>query len=703
MRNRYQIGVAYEQTSQDKSNRSVAQHRIYLFARRKPCKSQAIKRSSELGKKTSLPGFSRSEVFKVRNEQSSDPNGLRLIVRAQSARTQSRCQPNIMRPLVLSFIVVVALLSLLVVAQINLNPYQDDANTSYISNGTYAQDNSQDSASIWYDKLLNPIVNLLGCGKNVQSGDTDIKFIKIEQGYLNHRRPSISSFDMSELPPRRDSKSEPRNRTMSSGNHNGSTRSQLDTSPSSDEVVVVDKVKGLDLSSIRTAKQSSSSNRQTMIKRKPYQNQQLNGNDPSNVKCHNNKHDRVIAQRISLNDLSRPIVTPDGRYDNPFPTWSKISLIDVAKFMVFETDESNIPKNKEELDKELPLLTPNFTVDESKQKQFRVTWIGHSTLLIQIDGMNILTDPIFSERASPYQFVGPKRIREPACTIKSLPQIDIVLISHNHYDHLDANSVKEINERFGNDCRWIVPLGLGDFLQSMSVENYVELDWWQKDCFYVGNSPIISRKSNSTMHSSLEDRLVPRRRNSNKNETHPVVKALKTNRSQLDVYLTPSQHWSRRGVADVNKSLWGSFTIVSSDGSAFFFGGDTGYCMTFKEIGKIFGPFVGAAIPIGAYKPRWFLKPSHVDPAEAVQIHRDLRSAKSIAIHHSTFVLSNENYKEPANLLRENMEDLKVREGLKNTFVVLAHGETIEFCRACEVSGQEVSKKLQQDESFSVV
>lgn len=395
--------------------------------------------------------------------------------------------------------------------------------------------------------------------------------------------------------------------------------------------------------------------------------------DLRRARCANNIYDDRIAARIDGRNLSRPIRKEDGRFDNPFSTWSQQSMIDIFKFTVLESDESNVPKDKEDLYVELPLVKPNFATGS---EDFRVTWIGHSTMVIQVDGLNILTDPIFSERASPTQFIGPKRIIEPACQIKELPRIDIVLISHNHYDHLDADSVKMLNDRFGRKCRWIVPQKLGPFMQSIGVRNYVELDWWQKDCTKLdGNNEDINMSSSRTKPSdsessvdvSSDERRI--RLGQRELETEDVTPSS----DELTIYLTPAQHWSRRGITDVNRSLWGSFTIVDRKGSTFLFAGDTAYCSAFKEIGEVFGPFTGAAIPIGAYSPRWFLKTSHVDPDEAVAIHRDIRSMKSISIHHSTFILSSEPYREPAMRLK------KLNENLEEPFISLKHGETTLF------------------------
>lgn len=504
-------------------------------------------------------------------------------------------------------------------------------------------------SSSWFGVLIN---RLLGRSSQEEDG----RFLPVAQGYLNHR-----SFQESELKFTND---------YLNASQRTADRDWVSISTEGASDLLADKMGNKSADG-----QQESADMKT-----------------AGLRCNSNKYDRLIAQEISKNGLSRPVITSSGRFNNPFPTWNQASLVGVVQFML-EPSEANLPSNRDELEKELPLLRPNFEARNQANTEFRVTWIGHSTLLIQVDGFNILTDPIFSERASFSQYIGPKRIREPACDIKSLPRIDIVLISHNHYDHLDSDSVRQLNDRFGINCRWIVPLGLGEFLRSMYVHNYVELDWWQKDCFFAGtkkpehsennDQELSSAKAATTTNKEISDKI------NNSPETMRVNKKMingetgQNNRLEIDIYLTPSQHWSRRWIADTNKSLWGSYTIVSKSGSTFFFAGDSGYCSAFKEIGKIFGPFAGAAIPIGAYKPRWFLKAQHVDPHEAVQVHKDLRSKKSIAIHHSTFLLSNEGYREPAMLLREIMHEHKMNGTLGEPFIVLKHGESAVFCGAC--------------------
>ncbi|XP_008398999.1 N-acyl-phosphatidylethanolamine-hydrolyzing phospholipase D-like [Poecilia reticulata] len=234
---------------------------------------------------------------------------------------------------------------------------------------------------------------------------------------------------------------------------------------------------------------------------------------------------------------------------------------------------------------------------KSFRLDYRLEWLGHATVLVEMEGVNILTDPIFSQRASFLQFMGPKRYRGPPCTVEQLPRIDAVLISHSHYDHLDAGSVASLNARFGGELRWFVPLGLMDWLAKMGCENVMELDWWEENC-------------------------VPGHDN-------------------VTFVCTPSQHWSKRTAWDDNRSLWSSWSVLGPN-HRFFFAGDTGYCPSFQEIGRRFGPFDLAAIPIGAYLPRDVMKGQHVDPEEAVQIHQDLQAKQSVAVHWGTFALAYE-------------------------------------------------------------
>ncbi|XP_049616667.1 N-acyl-phosphatidylethanolamine-hydrolyzing phospholipase D isoform X1 [Syngnathus scovelli] len=320
-----------------------------------------------------------------------------------------------------------------------------------------------------------------------------------------------------------------------------------------------------------------------------------------------------------------------GRFTNPWSTWRFPSYTMLFRFLLLDQDHSNVPTNKEALDSELPVLEPYFVCNPDLSPYgpgLRVTWLGHASVLVEMDGLNILTDPIFSQRASPFQFVGPKRYRGPPCSVQQLPRIDAVVISHSHYDHLDAGTVASLNARFGAELRWFVPLGLMDWLTKAGCENVIELDWWEENC-------------------------VP---------------------SHDDVIFvcTPAQHWSKRTAVDNNKSLWSSWTVLGPD-HRFFFAGDTGYCSVFREIGRRFGPFDLAAIPIGAYLPRDVMKGQHVDPKEAVQIHMDLGAKHSLAIHWGTFALAYEPYLDPPRLLQESLKENSLE---PESFFTLKHGES---------------------------
>lgn len=268
---------------------------------------------------------------------------------------------------------------------------------------------------------------------------------------------------------------------------------------------------------------------------------------------------------------------------------------------------------------------PNFLSHNRDQKT--VTWIGHATLLVQIGGYNILSDPHFSERASPVQWAGPQRVAPLGLALEDLPPIDLVVISHDHYDSLDEQTIKKLRQRPGGEkTRFYVPLGLKDWFAIRGVDQVVEMDWWdrQRD-------------------------------------------------GDLEIIAVPVQHWSKRSIFSRNKTLWAGW-VINAPAFRFIFVGDSGYTPHFKEIGEKLGPFDLAAIPIGAYEPRWFMKNHHVNPEEAVQIHTDLHSKKSVAIHWGTFILTDEPLDEPPKRLASALQESQIPQ---DDFFVPQHGQTI--------------------------
>jgi L-ascorbate metabolism protein UlaG (beta-lactamase superfamily) len=244
-------------------------------------------------------------------------------------------------------------------------------------------------------------------------------------------------------------------------------------------------------------------------------------------------------------------------------------------------------------------------------------WIGHATYLINNGDINILTDPIFSKRASPVGFAGPKRMIPPAMTLNDLPKIDAVVVSHNHYDHLDIWSLKKLF-KLNSETIFMVPAGDKKRLVKAGIRNVIEMNWW--DIFRVSNT---------------------------------------------EFHFTPVQHWSKRGLFDRNKSLWGGWFIKTNE-LALYHAGDTGYSSDFKTTYERLGSPDYSFIPIGAYDPRWFMKDSHVNPEEAVQIALDLKTPHSFGMHWGTFTLTDEPVLEPPARLKEALK----KQNLESDFFI---------------------------------
>jgi L-ascorbate metabolism protein UlaG (beta-lactamase superfamily) len=253
-----------------------------------------------------------------------------------------------------------------------------------------------------------------------------------------------------------------------------------------------------------------------------------------------------------------------------------------------------------------------------------VTFIGHSTFLIRTAAATVLTDPVYSKCAGPWGRLGPRRVRPPAVRFDDLPHIDVVLLSHNHYDHCDTRTLARLARRF--DPVVVTPLGNGRLVRSAGMRRVEELDWWQS-----------------------------------------------ATASSLAVTLTPAHHFSARTPFDRNRALWGGF-VVDADRRRLYFAGDTAYVQIFAEIRHRLGPIDLALLPIGAYEPRWFMRAVHMNPEEAVQAHLDLDAGQSIGMHFGTFQLTTEGIDEPIRALERARE---VRGLSASGFRTLGFGDSV--------------------------
>lgn len=279
----------------------------------------------------------------------------------------------------------------------------------------------------------------------------------------------------------------------------------------------------------------------------------------------------------------------------------------------------------------IPTEVPRLARPRAPEGRTRITWIGHATFLIQFGGLNLLTDPVFSDRATPISWLGPRRLLPPALEIDELPPIDAVLLSHSHYDHLDAPSVDRLRDRFGDALPWVTPLGYRSWFEGRGVRQVRELDWG--DQTLVGPAPSLSG-------GAPVDLAVAGAPEGSKAVT-------------LEITACPAQHWCRRGFR-TNGRLWASFVLRASDGGSIYFGGDSGYFAGYQEIGARHGPFDVSLLPIGAYEPRWFMETSHMNPEDAVRAYRDLGgSGGFIGMHWGTFRLTDEDVLEPPLRTRE--------------------------------------------------
>jgi N-acyl-phosphatidylethanolamine-hydrolysing phospholipase D len=300
-------------------------------------------------------------------------------------------------------------------------------------------------------------------------------------------------------------------------------------------------------------------------------------------------------------NVLKPAHHAENGFKNPYLKEKRRGFFKYLKMRFFSSEKfADYESNAYKIDR----VETDPEAIHSPPETLQITWIGHATILIQSRGINILTDPMFSDRASPISFFGPERHNPPSVKLKELPSIDYVVISHSHYDHLDKKTVKQI----GSNTKWLVPLGLQKWFIKAGVhkDNVLEFDWWDVKNF-----------ENAT------------------------------------ITATPAQHWSARSLWDRNKTLWASW-MLQIDDRTIWYSGDTGYNpYQFIEIGRKFKAIDLALISIGAYEPRCFMKDMHINPAEAVQIHQDINSRHSIAVQWGTFQLTSEPIDDPPQKLKE--------------------------------------------------
>jgi N-acyl-phosphatidylethanolamine-hydrolysing phospholipase D len=292
----------------------------------------------------------------------------------------------------------------------------------------------------------------------------------------------------------------------------------------------------------------------------------------------------------------------DGRFHNPDGWPNKMNAGNALKWRLTPRDPvSKVP----------PPCQPNDGADlRANADRSSLTWIGHATVLVQSGGVNLLTDPNFSDSTGGLF----RRLAPPGVAVKDLPPVDVVVISHNHRDHLDEESVKAL----GPKVQFVVPLGLAAWFRARKLPKVTELDWWQ--------STTVTTRSGA----------------------------------EVRVTMVPAQHWSQRTGNDKDRTLWGGY-VVDLGGRRVYFAGDTGYPAAFAEIGKRFPGIDWALLPIGAYAPRWFMHPQHMAPEEAARAFRELGARELLPIHWATFKLTDEPVDEPPRLLYQAMGELANR------------------------------------------
>ncbi|MBV9773828.1 MAG: MBL fold metallo-hydrolase [Gemmatimonadetes bacterium] len=295
---------------------------------------------------------------------------------------------------------------------------------------------------------------------------------------------------------------------------------------------------------------------------------------------------------------------PDGRFRTPWPEEGAEERGGGGAVLRWQWERLTHGRAPDPPPDAFPRVEPRVARPRAPADEVRLTWVGHSTFLLQVGGLNLLTDPVWSRRASPLRWIGPARFVPPGLAWDDLPPIDAVLVSHDHYDHLDDDTVRRLHARFGAALHWITPLAYREWLGDRGITRVTELDWWD-EATVAGEG------------------------------------------GSVRVACAPAQHWTRRGPREFNDRLWASFALTAG-GRRVYFGGDSGYFHGYPEIGRRLGPFDAVLMPVGAYDPRWFMRPAHMNPEEAVRAYGDLGGAGDfVAMHWGTFRLTDEDPLEP--------------------------------------------------------
>jgi len=305
--------------------------------------------------------------------------------------------------------------------------------------------------------------------------------------------------------------------------------------------------------------------------------------------------------------------TSDGRFH---VTWDRPSLERGGGMLRWMWDRFRHPPKPNPPSAAFPRAEPKVVRPAAPADELHITWVGHASFLVQIGGLNVLTDPMWGERASPFAWIGPRRVTEPGISFDALPPIDAVVISHDHYDHLDESTIRRLVAAFGERVTWITPLRYRSWLKERGADRVVELDWWQQ----------------VTVEAGAEN-------------------------AAVTFTCSPCQHWTRRRTK-ARTRLWSAWTLrAGPTGPAVYFGGDSGYFPGYPEVAERTGPFDAVLLPIGAYEPRWFMRTSHMNPEEAVQAYQDLGGdGLFVGMHWATFRLTDEPMLEPPQRTRAAWE-----------------------------------------------